>query len=290
MSEYRIGTIEKFNELQDKINTMTKEYYISNIIEEMGGGDNVKYLIFDFENPIELNLTINLFDNYNTVNFNLTLIILKNVNLNITFNISNHIIDYEHNFLIKFTNIENYGKLNFIHCKDNDILFDLNIKMLNYGIVDIGDYIAFYPYRDTRNWNIISCYYFYISQDFYNLKILNLKKTNKYIDDDEYIIFSIDDGLFINYKIELETPDIKIFLTGDIFMIDFFYETSGIQNKNDQNYIFLNNTDNETKEKYEEEIKKLKLKNQLLLLLLSESYNQQSKIQNNDLLKLMYKV
>lgn len=73
-------------------------------------------------------------------------------------------------------------------------------------------------------------------------------------------------------------------------MIDFFYETSGIQNKNDQNYIFLNNTDNETKEKYEEEIKKLKLKNQLLLLLLSESYNQQSKIQNNDLLKLMYKV
>lgn len=68
-------------------------------------------------------------------------------------------------------------------------------------------------------------------------------------------------------------------------MIDFFYETSGIQNKNDQNYIFLNNTDNETKEKYEEEIKKLKLKNQLLLLLLSESYNQQSKIQNNDLLK-----
>lgn len=38
MSEYRIGTIEKFNELQDKINTMTKEYYISDIIEEMGGG------------------------------------------------------------------------------------------------------------------------------------------------------------------------------------------------------------------------------------------------------------
>lgn len=104
------------------------------------------------------------------------------------------------------------------------------------------------------------------------------------------MIFFADDGLFINYKIELETPDIKIFLTEDSFMIDFFYETSGIQNKNDQNYIFLNNTDNETKEKYEEEIKKLKLKNQLLLLLLSESYNQQSKIQNNDLLKLMYKV
>ena len=42
--------------------------------------------------------------------------------------------------------------------------------------------------------------------------------------------------------------------------------------------------------KLKEEIKNLKYKNQLLLLLLSESYNQQSKIQNNDLLKLMYKV
>lgn len=38
MSEYRIGTIEKFNELQDKINTMTKEYYISYIINKIGGG------------------------------------------------------------------------------------------------------------------------------------------------------------------------------------------------------------------------------------------------------------
>lgn len=35
-----------------------------------------------------------------------------------------------------------------------------------------------------------------------------------------------------------------------------------------------------------DQISKLK---KLLLLLLSESYNQQSKIQNNDLLKLMYK-
>lgn len=42
--------------------------------------------------------------------------------------------------------------------------------------------------------------------------------------------------------------------------------------------------------KLKEEIKNLKYKNQLLLLLLTKSYNQQSKIQNNDLLKLMYKV
>ena len=41
--------------------------------------------------------------------------------------------------------------------------------------------------------------------------------------------------------------------------------------------------------KLKEEIKNLKYKNQLLLLLLTKSYNQQSKIQNNDLLKLMYK-
>lgn len=190
MSEYRIDTIEKFNEFQILINQQNREYELSDIIEEMGGGDNVEYLIFDFENPIELNLTINLFDDYNFVYFDLTLIILKNVNLNITFNISNQIQDYNHNFSIIFTNIENYGKLNFIHCKDNDILFNLKIKMLNYGIVDIGDYIVFFPYKDTRNWNIISCYYFYISSDFYNLKILNLKKTNKYIDDDDdYMIF-----------------------------------------------------------------------------------------------------
>lgn len=246
-----------------------------------------------------------MFDEYNIVYFDLTLIILKNVNLNITFNVSRQIQDYKYNFLIEL-NVENYGKINFIHCDDNNILFDLNIYITNYGIVNIGDYIVFYPYYNTNNFNTISCYYFFITYDIYNYGILKLKKTNKYIDDNiDYMIFFANDNTFINgYKIELETPDIKIFLIDDIFMLDLFYKTPNIQNKNDQNYLFLNlppeksmflfnkenNIDNETKEKYEEEIKKLKLKNQLLLLLLAETYNQQPKIQNNDLLKLMYNV
>lgn len=117
-------------------------------------------------------------------------------------------------------------------------------------------------------------------------------------DNKDYIIFYVTDKLFINYKIELETPDIKIILSDYSLMIDYFYETPGVQNKNSKNYVFLNlpveylisdNIPND-KEKYEEEIKKLKLKNQLLLLLLLEAWDQQPKIQNNDLLKLMYKI
>lgn len=38
MSEYRIDTIEKFNEFQILINQQNREYELSNIIEEMGGG------------------------------------------------------------------------------------------------------------------------------------------------------------------------------------------------------------------------------------------------------------
>lgn len=296
MSTYRIRTVEEFNKFQNLIDQQTKGYRISDIIKLMGG-DNVKYLIFDFENPTELDLKINLFDD-KTIYFDLFLINLKNITLNITFNISNQITDFSYNNLIFFANVENYGKINFTHCKDNDILFNLNIQLINYGIVDIGDYIVYYPYNDY-NQNIICCYFFYINNTFYNFNTLKLKKTNKYMDDNkDYIIFYVSDNLFINYKIELETPDIKIILYNYSLMIDYFYETPGVQNKNSKNYVFLNlpveylisdNIPND-KEKYEEEIKKLKLKNQLLLLLLAESYNQQSKIQNNDLLKLMYQV
>lgn len=38
MSEYRIDTIEKFNEFQILINQQNREYELSDIIEEMGGG------------------------------------------------------------------------------------------------------------------------------------------------------------------------------------------------------------------------------------------------------------
>ena len=105
----------------------------------------------------------------------------------------------------------------------------------------------------------------------------------------------IDDGNLIldNSKLNMYTSltnNIKINNDSQLTIEQYSF-ISYYSNDNKQVIITQAYKDNLESQisKLKEEIKNLKYKNQLLLLLLTKSYNQQSKIQNNDLLKLMYK-
>lgn len=275
---------------------------LSELIKGLGGGSyklNITSEInitknFTIDQTLNINAggTININDN-GTLNINVGWLIIKGgtININdggmIVFNdvgmisINNGTIDIKDGGTMNINNggvisINGDGKINIV--KGGMLNIDINSTLnINTGILNFVNDTLNYD-KITYQGGQIICK---VQLNDRMLLIPETKELQKILDVYNSVLSSF--GVF--------NPSVKSFEDYNVVLFEQFKVLldSELSDIDKSNTIWPKQAITSQISKLKEEIKNLKYKNQLLLLLLTKSYNQQSKIQNNDLLKLMYK-